>query len=52
MAEDDYDKWSNNIPSPRPDCHPRTVFVKMNICAIPSSNVRSKGKVDARETNG
>ena len=54
MAEDDYDKWSNNKPSLRPNSHASrtTVLNEYIYCSIPSIDVRSKGEIDARETNG
>ena len=38
-------------PSSRPNCHAKTVTVK-EIYAQTLIDVRSRGKIDARETNG
>jgi hypothetical protein len=53
MTENNQDKRDNNDPSSRPNSHAKVVIVKWKCGnAVALINVRSEGKIGARETNG
>jgi hypothetical protein len=47
MAKD-YDKWNNNIPSSRPNCHAKTVIIKEIFAIFQLTYVRRERLVLAR----
>jgi len=53
MTEDDRNQWGDDVPFLRPHCHAANRYLGTDtLRKVESRHSRSKGKVDARETDG